>query len=355
MAFADTFKALSDPARREILTMLREKRMSAGEIRLGEKEKKLSHRLLFLLDEFPALGKAGGQQIHENLGVLAGYGITFYIICQSLSQLDSIYGKDHTFLSNCKTVMIYAPGELAPAKTFCEMIGKESVTKESISASGSRFSVSFNNLNASSQEVSRDLINADEIMKLPPNRAIIINQGMPPYIATKCVYYEDKRFYPYAFSDRKVTVQKRIGFKAKKPMNFLGAHYQEGEYIFWIPIPFVKEKVRKTTGWPAPYDINEILGECQTLPSNKNRKLLSYVELEKKNIVEQATAKNKLVEKTTIVVDEQDEEFSPTDYIANWDNGSECQSPTKHINDDEEPPPTICMFDPFIFSQYEAG
>jgi len=32
MAFADTFKALSDPARREILTMLREKRMSAGEI-----------------------------------------------------------------------------------------------------------------------------------------------------------------------------------------------------------------------------------------------------------------------------------------------------------------------------------
>lgn len=32
MAFADTFKALSDPVRREILTMLKEKRMSAGDI-----------------------------------------------------------------------------------------------------------------------------------------------------------------------------------------------------------------------------------------------------------------------------------------------------------------------------------
>lgn len=32
MAFADTFKALSDPARREILTMLKDGRMSAGEI-----------------------------------------------------------------------------------------------------------------------------------------------------------------------------------------------------------------------------------------------------------------------------------------------------------------------------------
>lgn len=32
MGFQETFKALSDPVRREILTMLRNKKMSAGEI-----------------------------------------------------------------------------------------------------------------------------------------------------------------------------------------------------------------------------------------------------------------------------------------------------------------------------------
>lgn len=32
MSFAQTFKALSDPARREILTLLKEKPLSAGEI-----------------------------------------------------------------------------------------------------------------------------------------------------------------------------------------------------------------------------------------------------------------------------------------------------------------------------------
>lgn len=32
MAFADTFKALSDPVRRDILTMLKKGRMSAGDI-----------------------------------------------------------------------------------------------------------------------------------------------------------------------------------------------------------------------------------------------------------------------------------------------------------------------------------
>ena len=32
MGFAETFKALSDPVRREILTMLKENKLSAGEI-----------------------------------------------------------------------------------------------------------------------------------------------------------------------------------------------------------------------------------------------------------------------------------------------------------------------------------
>ncbi len=32
MAFADTFKALSDPVRREILELLKNSRLSAGEI-----------------------------------------------------------------------------------------------------------------------------------------------------------------------------------------------------------------------------------------------------------------------------------------------------------------------------------
>ena len=32
MGFGETFKALSDPARRDILSLLREGRMSAGEI-----------------------------------------------------------------------------------------------------------------------------------------------------------------------------------------------------------------------------------------------------------------------------------------------------------------------------------
>ncbi|MBQ7004150.1 MAG: winged helix-turn-helix transcriptional regulator [Oscillospiraceae bacterium] len=50
MGLAETFKALSDPQRREILTMLRSGRMNAGEIaeRLGVTAAALSYHLKLL-------------------------------------------------------------------------------------------------------------------------------------------------------------------------------------------------------------------------------------------------------------------------------------------------------------------
>jgi type IV secretion system protein VirD4 len=152
----------------------------------------LKNRILFLIDEFPTLGYF--PFIAQSMGILAGYGITFYIIVQALNQIVDKYGANHSFMDNCKTVCLFAPGKLEDAKMFSDMIGKESVVKESLSTSGYRFSLALNNLNASSQEVARNLINPDELMKMPPSDAVIYNQGMPPYMAKKVVYYMDERF-----------------------------------------------------------------------------------------------------------------------------------------------------------------
>lgn len=184
------------PVFRMIITFMI-KKFSAGETNANAVKLKIP--CLFLLDEFPVLGYF--PDIALNAGILAGYGVTFFIVCQALNQIVDVYGENHPFLDHCKTVILYAPGTLKDARTFSESIGNRSVLLDNISASGSKYQVGFNNISRSSQETSTSLINPDELMKLEFNRAIIMNQGMPPYKGKKVVYYEDPRFKRKSFME----------------------------------------------------------------------------------------------------------------------------------------------------------
>ena len=182
------------PVFRTIITFMI-KKFSAGTTNANEVKLKIP--CLFLLDEFPVLGYF--PDIALNAGILAGYGVTFFIVSQSLNQIVDVYGENHPFLDHCKTLILYASGNYKDAKNFSETIGNRSVLLDNISASGNKFQVGYNNISRSSQETSTSLINPDELMKLEFNRAIIINQGMPPYKGKKVVYYEDPRFKNKAF------------------------------------------------------------------------------------------------------------------------------------------------------------
>lgn len=182
------------PVFRMIITFMI-KKFSSGETNANEVKLKIP--CLFLLDEFPVLGYF--PDIALNAGILAGYGVTFFIVCQALNQIIDVYGENHPFLDHCKTIILYAPGSIKDARTFSESIGNRSVLLDNISASGSKYQVGFNNISRSSQETSTSLINPDELMKLEFSRAIIMNQGMPPYKGKKVVYYEDPRFKNKAF------------------------------------------------------------------------------------------------------------------------------------------------------------
>jgi type IV secretion system protein VirD4 len=280
-------------------------KFSRGEAAYGEV--KLKNRILFLLDEFPVLGAF--PFLSKTLGILAGYGITFYIVVQALNQIVDLYGQHHTFLDNCKTLCVYAPGKIEDAKVFTEMIGKESVVKESLSASGSRYAVAFNNLNASSQEVARELMNPDELMKLPPTEALILNQGMPPYIAKKAVYYMDSRFKDKAFSRQTSTRLKRLGF---------------------IPLPFIKETIEKTTGFPPPATRKELEAEIAGLPSFHQEKE-SKISRKTPSAPKEAAADER---------PEAGEGFNPVEYLESYKHddtwpGYQAENP------ENEPPPIV--------------
>lgn len=182
------------PVFRMIITFMI-KKFSAGETNANEVKLKIP--CLFLLDEFPVLGFF--PDIELNAGILAGYGVTFFIVCQALNQIVDVYSENHPFLDHCKTIILYAPGSIKDARTFSESIGNRSVLLDNISASGTKFQAGFSSYSRSSQETSTTLINTDELMKLEFSRAIIMNQGMPPYKGKKVVYYEDPRFKNKAF------------------------------------------------------------------------------------------------------------------------------------------------------------
>lgn len=177
------------PVFRMIITFMI-KKFSSGETNANEVKLKIP--CMFLLDEFPVLGYF--PDIALNAGILAGYGVTFFIVCQALNQIVEVYGENHPFLDHCKTVILFAPGSLKDARTYSETIGNRSVLLDNISSSGNKWQVGYNNVSRSSQETSTSLISADELMKLEFNRLIVFNQGMPPYKGKKVVYYEDPRF-----------------------------------------------------------------------------------------------------------------------------------------------------------------
>ncbi len=158
---------------------------------------KLKNPCMFLLDEFPVLGYF--PDIALNAGILAGYGVTFFIVCQSLSQLIDIYGENHPFLDHCKTIILFAPGNIKDARQFSDTIGNRSVLLDNISSSGTKLQVGSRNISRSSQETSVSLISPDELMKLEFNSLIVLNQGQPPYRGKKVVYYEDPRFKNKSF------------------------------------------------------------------------------------------------------------------------------------------------------------
>lgn len=338
------------------------RRFSDGETSYGEV--KLKNRLLFMLDEFPVLGNF--PFLVKTMGILAGYGINFFLICQGLNQLVDIYGQNHPFLDHCKTLCIYAPGKIEDAKAFTEAIGKESVTKESISTSGSRYAVALNNLNASSQEVARDLMNPDELMHLPPSEALIMNQGMPAYIAKKVVYYDDPRFRNKAYSVRekkdwlrfkwyfyplftlpigkngitivypslKFTIYK-TGNKERKTYRYRDSgNCRKG----WI-IPFTRRKRSMETGFEPLDTMERLEGELKALPSNKGK--LAGREKEERD-------KNKR-QNDKAVNDNEDENFNIVDYLESFADIEEI-SPFQGEMIDGEPPPTTVPLTPDVFS-----
>ncbi|MBK7251464.1 MAG: Conjugal transfer protein TraG [Anaerolineales bacterium] len=164
------------------------------------------HKLLLMLDEFPALGRL--DFFESALAFMAGYGIRSFLIAQSLNQIDKAYGVNHAILDNCHVRVTFATNDERTAKRISETLGTATELRAQRNYAGHRLAPWLGHLMVSRQETARPLLTPGEVMQLPPDEAVVMVSGHLPIKARKLRYYQDANFTrrvlppPVLFPDR---------------------------------------------------------------------------------------------------------------------------------------------------------
>ncbi|MFA7607445.1 MAG: conjugal transfer protein TraG [Rhodocyclaceae bacterium] len=150
------------------------------------------HKLLLMLDEFPALGRL--DFFETALAFMAGYGIRSFLIAQSLNQIDKAYGQNHSILDNCHVRVTFATNDERTAKRISETLGTATELRAQRNYAGHRLAPWLGHLMVSRQETARPLLTPGEVMQLPPDESVVMVSSLPPIKAKKLRYFADANF-----------------------------------------------------------------------------------------------------------------------------------------------------------------
>lgn len=175
----------------------------------GRVKANYKHRMLFMIDEFPSLGKL--EIIQESLAFAAGYGLKFYLICQDINQLRSRetgYGHDELVTSNCHVQNAYPPNRLETAEHLSKMTGQTTILKEQITTSKNKGGGWLSGSESRTvQETQRALLTPDECLRMPGPKKngtngdieeagdmLLYMAGFPMIYGKQPLYFKDPTF-----------------------------------------------------------------------------------------------------------------------------------------------------------------
>jgi type IV secretion system protein VirD4 len=153
--------------------------------------KQRRHRLLLMLDEFPALGRL--DFFESALAFMAGYGLKSFLIAQSLNQIEKAYGTNNSILDNCHVRVSFATNDERTAKRVSDALGTATEIRDAKNYAGHRLSPWLGHLMVSRQETARPLLTPGEVMQLPPDDELVLISGCHPIRAKKARYYKDRQ------------------------------------------------------------------------------------------------------------------------------------------------------------------
>lgn len=159
--------------------------------RMPTKEDK--YGVLFMMDEFPSLGKM--EQFQTGIAYFRGYKVRLFLIIQDTEQLKGIYEDSgmNSFLSNSTYRITFAANNVETANLISQLVGNKTVEQESINRPKY---LDFNPASRSVHvsEVQRALLLPQEVIMLPRDEQIVLIESTSPIKSKKIKYYEDPYF-----------------------------------------------------------------------------------------------------------------------------------------------------------------
>ncbi|WP_225011523.1 type IV secretory system conjugative DNA transfer family protein [Pseudomonas aeruginosa] len=150
------------------------------------------YRVLFLLDEFPQLGRM--DIVEEKLPLIRGYGGAFWLVAQNLDQLKETYPRWQNFVANCGAKQFFGTADVETARYVSDSLGRMTVEFQTANTSTSAGQSFSSGSGVSQQFTGRELLTADEVMRLPREHEIVLINGEAPWLLTRLNYLTDPEY-----------------------------------------------------------------------------------------------------------------------------------------------------------------
>jgi type IV secretion system protein VirD4 len=159
--------------------------------------KKGKKPVLFMLDEFPVLGRL--SSIETAIGLARGYGIQIWIFVQDLHQLLHIYKtRAESFLANTGVQQYFTPNDMETAERISKRVGNTTTFKTE--STNTMNTGALNHVEFSQGE--RPLLYPIDIMGFENSLQIVFFAGSKkPVIVSKNYYYRNNTYIDYGVNN----------------------------------------------------------------------------------------------------------------------------------------------------------
>jgi len=178
-------------------------------------EKEEPYGVMFLMDEFPTLGKM--EQFKAGIAYFRGYRVRLFLIIQDTQQLKGTYEDAgmNSFLSNSTFRITFAANNYETANLISQLCGNKTVEQTSYNKP-LFFDLNISTRTQNVSKVQRALLLPQEVIQLPQDDQIVLIESFPPIRSKKIKYYEDKFFTKRLLPSTFIPTQTPFDPKSKK-------------------------------------------------------------------------------------------------------------------------------------------